>query len=163
MTHKKKGFTIVELLLYMSLLAILLVVLTTLFAQILDTRLESEADSSVSSDGQFILSRFAYDIGRADALLIPALLGEQTNVLQLTISGVNYKYDVSSGNLMLTDAVGPGKLNSIDTHMSDVTFTRLGNPSGKNTIQIQFTLTSNVLRTSGRSDVENFQTTIGLR
>lgn len=163
MTHKKKGFTMVELLLYMSLLAILLVVLTTLFSQILDTRLESEADSSVSSDGQFILSRLAYDIGRADAILIPIVLGDQTNSLQLIINGVNYTYTMNSNNLSLTDTIGTAKLNTIDTHISNLIFTRLGNPSGKNTIQIQFTLTSTVLRTSGGSDVENFQTTIGLR
>ena len=106
MKQNKKGFTMVELLLYMSLLTILLIVLTTLFVQILDVRLESEADSSTSSEGQFIMSRLAYDIGRADAVLIPTVLGDQTNSLQLTISGINYNYVINSNNLTLTDAIG---------------------------------------------------------
>ena len=152
----------VELLLYMSLLTILLIVLTTLFVQILDVRLESEADSSTSSEGQFIMSRLAYDIGRADAVLIPTVLGDQTNSLQLTISGINYNYVINSNNLTLTDAIGTEKLNTTDTRISNLTFTRLGNTSGKNTIRLQYAITSSVSRISG-PQVENFQTTIGLR
>ena len=162
MKQNKKGFTMVELLLYMSLLTILLIVLTTLFVQILDVRLESEADSSTSSEGQFIMSRLAYDIGRADAVLIPTVLGDQTNSLQLTISGINYNYVINSNNLTLTDAIGTEKLNTTDTRISNLTFTRLGNTSGKNTIRLQYAITSSVSRISGRQ-VENFQTTIGLR
>jgi len=162
MKQNKKGFTMVELLLYMSLLTILLIVLTTLFVQILDVRLESEADSSTSSEGQFIMSRLAYDIGRADAVLIPTVLGDQTNSLQLTISGINYNYVINSNNLTLTDAIGTEKLNTTDTRISNLTFTRLGNTSGKNTIRLQYAITSSVSRISG-PQVENFQTTIGLR
>ena len=162
MKQNKKGFTMVELLLYMSLLTILLIVLTTLFVQILDVRLESEADSSTSSEGQFIMSRLAYDIGRANAVLIPTVLGDQTNSLQLTISGINYNYVINSNNLTLTDAIGTEKLNTTDTRISNLTFTRLGNTSGKNTIRLQYAITSSVSRISG-PQVENFQTTIGLR
>ncbi|HLD26852.1 MAG TPA: hypothetical protein VJB63_02770, partial [Patescibacteria group bacterium] len=125
-------------------------------------RLESEADSSTSSEGQFIMSRLAYDIGRANAVLIPTVLGDQTNSLQLTISGINYNYVINSNNLTLTDAIGTEKLNTTDTRISNLTFTRLGNTSGKNTIRLQYAITSSVSRISG-PQVENFQTTIGLR
>lgn len=162
MRKKKKGSTLVELLLYMSLLVILLVVLTDILAQALDVRLESETGASVSSDGRFILSRFMYDIGKADVIITPVLLGEQTNTLQLNSSGINYTYNLNSGDLVLTDNIGTEKLNSPGTRISNLTFKRLGNPTGKSTIQVQFTLISTTVRKSG-PETKNFQTTIGMR
>ncbi len=162
MKKNTKGFTLIELSLYMSLLSILLLVLATIFTQILDVRLESESGSSVSSDERFIISRFAYDIGRADNVAIPTVLGDNTTTLQLTINSVNYTYNLNSTNLVLTDAIGMEKLNSFGTRVSNLTFKRLGNLNGKHTIQIHFTLTSTVSRTSG-PEVKNSQTTIGLR
>lgn len=162
MKQKKKGSTLIELLLYMSLLTILTVMLVDIFVQALDVRLESEANSNVSSDGRFILSRFGYDIGRADIIMIPALLGDQTISLQSQSDGINYAYNLNGNNLELTDDISTERLNSFDTSVSRLIFKRLGNVTGKHTMQIQFTVMSNTTRKSG-PEVKNFQTTIGLR
>lgn len=159
---KNKGFTLIELVVYMGLFSILLIVLAEVFTSALDDRLKSESTSQVVQDGRFILVRFMYDINRAESIAAPAVLGEQTNSLQIIISGATYTYVLNNNNLELTNNFGINKLNSGDTTISDLNFKRLGNISGKNTIQINFTLTSKTIPKSG-PEIKNFQTIVGLR
>lgn len=159
---KNKGFTLIELVVYMGLFSILLIVLAEVFTSALNDRLESESTSQVVQDGRFILARFMYDINRAESIAAPAVLGEQANSLQIIISGATYTYVLNNNNLELTNNFGINKLNSGDTTISDLNFKRLGNISGKNTIQINFTLTSKTVPKSG-PEIKDFQTIIGLR
>jgi len=158
-----KGFTLVELLIYMGLLSIILVVLSQIFGSILDAQLESEATSSVHRDGRFILSKLTYDVHRANSIVLPASLGASSTSLQLDISGIN-TYSLNNGNLELTDSLGTNNLNSGDTIVSNLTFTRIGNSvaNAKNTVRIFYTVTSKVIRPKGL-ETKDFQTTIGIR
>src|SRR3989344_6072674 len=65
----RKGFTLVEIILYMALLAVFLIVLTDIFVSILDIQTESEATSSVEQDSRALLARFNFDIANADSIL----------------------------------------------------------------------------------------------
>ncbi len=159
--HYKRGFTLVELLLFMGIFSIFLIVLTDLFSAIINTRIESEATSSVEEDGRFIISRLAYDISRADSITSPAL-GSGANSLSIVIGGVTYTYQVSSGNFQLTNDLGTNNLNSSETTVSTPIFQRIGNSDGKDTIKITFTVNSVTQKITG-SETQNFQTTIGRR
>mgnify|MGYP001564561190 FL=1 len=156
------GFTIVELLLYIGLLSIFLTVLTGIFVSTLDIKLESEATSAVEQDGRFVLNRLMYDFGRADNITSPAALGQQTNSLVLVIGGTNFTYSSVGQDLVLTDGVGSGNLNSDNSSVTNLTFTRLGNSGGVPIVQIKYTITSEVIRPKG-PEVRSFQTTLGLR
>jgi hypothetical protein len=158
----RQGFTIIELLIYCGILTIFLYVMTNIFTAVLDMQLETQTSSAETVDSRYILSRFAYDIGRASAIITPAALGEQTSDLALTIDGVQYSYTVADGDLILTTPVGSGTLNSYATSISNVTFRRYGNVDGKHSVRITFTLTSIVSRVAG-PEVRDFETTIGLR
>ncbi len=160
--RNQRGFTLVELAVYGGLLAIFLLVLTQIFSSVLDVQLESEATSAVAQDGRYILLRLSYDVGRATAITIPATLGSQTNTLQLTIGGIPFTYATNSGNLVLTNALGSTSLNSPGTSISNVSFRRLGNPEGDNTVRMNYTVTSVVTRPQG-VETQDFQTTLGLR
>jgi type II secretory pathway pseudopilin PulG len=157
-----KGFTITELLIYMGIFSILLVVLTEIFVTILKVQLESEATSSVEQDSRFILTRLMYDIQRANTVNLPASLGDQGSVLRFIIGGVTYTYTINNDNLELTMNANANKLNSFDTTISNLTFQRLGNPGGINSINVGFTVTSKAKRASG-PEIKNVQTVIGLR
>lgn len=162
MKKNRAGFTLVELLLYMVLLSVLLVLTTDILTTTIDNHLSAEASQSVSADGRFILSRLIYDVGRADNIVIPNLLGDETSSLQIVINGIDYIYDLSGDNLRLTTDLGADQLNSAETILSNLTFKRLGNPGGKNAVQIKFVLTSKTRRKSGL-EIKNFQTTVGIR
>lgn len=159
-----RGVTLVELLLYMGIFAILLTLLTGIFTTVIDVQLEADATSSVQLDGRYILSRLSYDIHRADTIISPAL-GNQTNSMQIIIGGITYTYTVdSSGNLVVNDTLrGAYALNSYNTIISNTTFRQIGNfPSGDNTIQATYTVTSKTIENKG-PEVQTFSTTVGLR
>lgn len=162
MANIKKGFTLVELLLYMGLLAIFLVVLTEIFVTIMEVRLESEATSSVEQDGRFMVSRFAYDISRASAITTPANLGDTTSLLVMTVGGDTFRYAVSGGNLELTNANGTDNLNSSQSTISNQSFQKIGNSGGAETIKILFTVSS-ITQRAGGAETKMFETTVGRR
>lgn len=160
--NNKSGFTLVELIVYMGILSMLLVVFTDIFTSILDTQLSSQRTSSVAQDGRYIYSRLIYDINRAQGVILPANLGDVSVSLQATISGTLYTYALAGGNLTVTDNTGTYALNSYDTTISGLQFTRLGNASGKHTFRINFNVTGRIPM-HGTTEVKAFQTTAGLR
>lgn len=156
------GFTLVELLLYMALLSIWLLVLSGIFISVLETRTESEAVSAVEQDGRFIIARLSYDASRASSVTVPVSLGSTASSLSIIIGGVEYSYAVAGGNLQLTNDVGTHNLNSSETIVENPVFQRIGNIGGKDTIRVQFTLTSVTVRAKG-PESKTFTTTVGRR
>jgi type II secretory pathway pseudopilin PulG len=158
----KRGFTIVEMLVYCGILMIFLYIMTSLFSSVIDVQLYSEATAAVAQDSRYLLSRFSYDINRASEIVVPADVGTESDTLQLTIDGNTYTYEIQNGNLELTDETGTDMLNSFGTSVSNVNFRRLGSVGGKNSIRLAFTLTSKTKKVTG-PEIRNFQTTVGLR
>ncbi len=159
--QSKKGFTVVELLLYMGILSVLLITLTDVFSSIVNVRIESESTSAVEQDGDFILSRFMYDISHASSITSPTL-GSSASALQIVISSVSNTYSLNSSNLQISNSNGTDVLNSINTTVSNLSFKQLGKSGGKNSIQINYTVHSKATQQTGVA-TKNYQTTIGLR
>lgn len=155
---KQKGFTLVELLIYMGLLTILMTILTRLFTATIDVQLTSEATGGLEEDSRFIYSRLAYDLSRADSIVTPAIPGATSTTLTIMIGSVPYTYSLSGTNLML----GSGSLNSYMTVISNVSFTELGPVAGKKSIQVKYTVTSTIQSSSG-TVTRDIETTITQR
>src|SRR3989344_6815298 len=96
---KQKGFTLVELLIYMGLFSMLIVVITDILVTTISVQLATESTVSVDSDGRFIYSRFIYDVNRAQTVTEPADLGDTSNNLDFTADGNNFTYGLSGDNL----------------------------------------------------------------
>ena len=165
-TDYKRGFTLIEIIIYMALLSIFLLTLTDIFVSILDVQLESDATSAVEQDGRFLLSRLAYDINRASAITTPGAIGSSSNTLVMTIGTDTYTYLLSGNNFQLRVNAGtPDNLNSSESAISSPTFQKIANSAvggTKETIRINFTVSSVTQRTQG-PEVRNFQTTVGRR
>lgn len=157
-----RGFTLVELSIYMGLLMIVTVILTEIFTSIIENQLSSENTSNVANDGRFIFSRFIYDVNRATSIATPSALGSSSATLGLDIGESSYTYSLSDSNLVLSDGVNQNALNGYGTTVSNLQFTRIGNVNGKHTVRINFTITGNIDR-NGVIESKNFQTTAGLR
>ncbi|MDO8515597.1 MAG: prepilin-type N-terminal cleavage/methylation domain-containing protein, partial [bacterium] len=130
---RKKGFTIVELLVYCGLLAVLLTVLTNVFMSIINLQLETESSSGLAQDSQYLLSRLTYDFRRANSISSP-ILGGTSGTLTIIIGGVTYQYKITDGNLVVTPG---GQLNSFQTKISNLSFSNLDD-----TVQVHFTMQS---------------------
>lgn len=158
----KKGFTLIELLLFMGIFSLLLLMITQIFVSTLDAQKESESHSAVYQDGTYILSRITYDVARSSAIAVPASLGQQTSSLELSINSQTYTYSLNNSDLVITDTTGIDVLNGYDTTISSLSFTRLGNTDGKNSLHVSFTVASKTQRPQG-PEQRNFQTTVGMR
>lgn len=157
----RNGFTIIELLMFMALITILLSLLTSIFLTAIDVQLSSQATSAVEQQGRFLLSRFSYDVHRATSISAPAL-GETASQLTLVVGGATYTYAVVGGELQLATPTSTEALNDIDTSVSDFQVTRSGNPTGKHTLQISFTVTGTGTSTQP-AEVRNYRVGVGLR
>lgn len=157
-----RGFSLIEILIYIGLLSIFLFILTDLFVASLDIRLETEATSPVEQDGRYIISKLRYDIMQADSILVPSSVGLSGNTLQISDSGITYIYSVDNGDLLVSDGINQVQLNTDGTTVTSINFTRIGNPGGKNTITTAFTIESTTQRHSG-AEVRSFNTTFGIR
>lgn len=159
----RKGFTLTEMLVYISILAILVVVLTQAFGSVLNTQLQSEAVSSVVQDTRYIFARLTYDLIRSGTISIPAAVGLSANILQISILGDTHIYSINAqGNMQLVNGSGTDLLNSFDTSVSNLNFQRLGNTGGKNSIKVSFTMTSRTRSETG-FETKDVVTTIGTR
>ena len=151
------GFSLVEIILYIALVSIFILVLTDIFSAILNTKTESEATSAVEQDSRFILARLNYDIYRANSITNPASPG-QTSIGTLTIASPSLTYSLSNDNLTLNGT----NINSSETIISNLSFKKMGNLGGRETITVMFTITSKTQRPSG-PETKTFKTTIGRR
>jgi len=162
---KQKGFTLIELIVFMGMFSILILALFQLLVSVFDVQLEAQSTASVTQDGRYILNRFAYDVKNSTTIISPNL-GATSQSLVMSDGTTTYTYSLSSGNLNLTNNTTgiTDQLNSINTTVPDLSFLRLSDTNGKNinTITVTFTLNSKTIRRNG-ANTENFKTTAGIR
>ncbi len=109
----KKGFTLIEFLVYMALFGMFLMVLTNILATTLETLAESSSISMIDMDGRYILFRLSYD---ANTVVLNPVA-----------------YSLVDGNLWV-DGV---RLNSYDSVVSGWSVTRIDD-----TAKVNFTIAS---------------------
>jgi hypothetical protein len=159
---KNAGFSLMELIISMGILMVLIGVLTTLFGQILDVQLESQATSSVDQNGRFIMVRLTHDMQSASEIVTPEDPGDETDTLQITVNSVDYIYTLdSNGNLLLTQNSQSDQLNNDAVRVSGLSFTRIGNGDSNDTVRVEYTLTTKSQQLRGIEE-KSFQTTLGL-
>lgn len=157
----QKGFTVIELIIYMGLLMMLILIFSEIFASITDLQLSSRNTSNIADDGRYIYSRFINDVNRATSIIEPSPAGSTSGTLRLIINGDSYSYSVSNGTLSITDPTGTYALNGYGTQITGIAFTRIGTGSAS-TVRINFTVNGTVTK-EGLDDQQVFQTTAGLR
>jgi len=161
---KQKGFTLIEMVLYIGILTLLLGVMSAILGSIVSVQLESTSTSSVDQDGRYILEKFTRDVASSSAILIPVNPGIQTNTFQITINSINYTYSIDSNNNLQVINNSTNEinvLNSYDTTVSSLTFTRIGSGTNNDTIQITYVVTSRNKEKAGQQEVKSFTTTVG--
>lgn len=159
----KKGFTLIELIIYMGLLGILLTIMSEVFIGILNLKLASESNSQVVLDGNFIQTRLTYDVHRAERIIAPDI-GQTGGVLTLAIveEGVEqvYQYALVGDALTITRGSDSDVLSADDSRVTEFSVTRIGNSetlaSAKDTLSFLYTVKS------GRDELP-FELSVGLR
>lgn len=146
MKKNTRGFTVVELIIYMALLSIFLLVLLDIFITTLNFKLQSEATSALNQDARSILGSLNYNIYNAGSASV--LSGSK-----LSLDSGAKIYELSGQDLLLNSI----KLNGSDTKVDSISFIKVGS-----TIRISYTLESLILTQSGVK-TQSVDTTLGLR
>lgn len=98
MNRTHRGFSLIELLVYIAILSLMSVVLSVAFTALTRGRAQSIARSEVESNARFALERMTYDVSAASALLSP-LLGTASSTLRVVVNGETIAYRVHAGVL----------------------------------------------------------------
>jgi prepilin-type N-terminal cleavage/methylation domain-containing protein len=167
----RKGFTLIELVIYVGIFSILIGVMSAMFGSILDVQLESESTSSVDQDGRYLLSKLTYDFKTMNPALSssdpdkidpPKNPGDTSPTLKMRLNSVDYVYSLNSSNNLQVQNVSTGEtniLNSVGTSVTGLSFQRIGSGGSNDTIRVNFTVKSRTLRTTGYES-RSFQTTL---
>lgn len=160
----RKGMTLIELVIYMGMLILLISVLSSIFSAIVDVQLNSNSVSSVDQDGNYLLAKLTHDVASSSAILVPLTPGTVSNTLQLTINSINYTYSINAGNnfqIVNNSTNETNVLNSYNTKVSGLTFTRIGNGGTGDTVQVAYTITSRIKERAGEYETKSFTTSLG--
>lgn len=94
----KRGVSLLELLIYITILSGLIVTVSDSFISLSKGRGQSDARSEVNSSIRFASDLIRQDIKNASAVITPAL-GTPSSTLTLTVSGSTILYDIVGGIL----------------------------------------------------------------
>lgn len=141
--HNQKGFTLIELILYMAIVAFILGSLVTFAWNIIGTQAKSATEQEVFSSARYVSERIKYEI--RDASGINSVTPTSISLANSVVSKNPTVIDLSGGKVRIKyGASGVVNLNSTDTNVSSLVFTNYtsGDNKTKN-IQFTFTLQSN--------------------
>ncbi len=122
-----KGFTLLELLIYMAILSGVVVMVSGSFVSLTKGRAKSQAKSEVNSSIRFSSERIKQDIKKASSITSP-LSGATSTSLSMVVSGVTVTYTYSNGNILRTEGVSPSTpINSSSVFASAPIFSTKSN------------------------------------
>lgn len=122
----QRGFTLLELLIYVAIVAIVVVVLSS--AVISFTRAKARAEAITETDEalRFVSERITRDVESARAITLPAVTGTSTS-LSLTRDSVTVSYVISGTALTRTVGTTTEVLTNDRVVISSVDFVRTSN------------------------------------
>jgi len=127
-THR--GFTLLELLIYIAVLAGLMVGVSGVFISISKGRGQTEARNEVNASIRFATEKIRQDVKNASSVTTP-ILGTASSTLQVTAGGLVVIYDTLSGQLRRQEGNGVSTTTALVTGTNVLvdapTFTRLEN------------------------------------
>lgn len=158
----KKGFTLIELILYLGLAATIILAVSLFFIAMLSSRIKQQAIAEVEQQGARVMHIITQATRNADTITSPGT-GSSASLLTLDMVPTAVDptlFDLSSGLIRITEGVGSAvALTNSRITASLLTFQNLSRASTPGTIRIQFTLSH--LNPTGRNEYEYSKTFYG--
>ena len=177
MKNKKKGFTLLEMIVSLGIFAVAALISTSSLLSLTDAQRKAFSLQSAYDNIRFALETIAKDIRTGDvfycgasfddlpAMPVPKDCGSGgPSLTYKNVSGNSVAYRILNGKIeKFVDGVSAGYMTSEDTNIDTLTFYVLGSPAGDN-IQPRITIIIKGSAGSGRSASKfNLQTTISQR
>ena len=132
-----KGFTLIELIIYIGIVSIILVSISYLIIDLISGQSSNTARQEVNQNVRFISSVISRDIRAAQAI---ASLSADT--LVLTMPGDDITYNFDAGNLDLTRQIGAGPTEILNSNRLEISgsFSDRSYSSRTQNVQVNFTV-----------------------
>jgi type II secretory pathway pseudopilin PulG len=135
----KKGFTIIEFIVYISILSIAIVAMGLVSINVFSVGARTNAIQEVTHNGRFVMHKIGLTINEANSLVAPETQGQS---LHLTFSDPLKDptiFDVSDGKLRITEGSGePIELTTSKVNVDQILFKKVADNSVKVEINISF-------------------------
>lgn len=149
----QSGFSLVELLLYLGMTAIILSGVSFFFVSMLQARVKHQTINEVEQQGQQAMATITQTIRNAENITSPAT-GASAGSLTLDVVSGSLDptvFDLSGGILRVTEGAGAAQsLTTSAVTASGLTIQNLTRPTTQGVLRVQFTLTKT--STSGRNE-----------
>ena len=150
--NKNKGFTLVEILLYLGLMTIVISAASVVLTILIQGRLRSQSITEVEQQGTIIIQIITQSIRNADAVNSPTIgMNAASTSLDVYDAGNDPTvFDLASGIIQITEGTGSAvPLNAPNVVVSNLSFENVSRAGTPGTIRIQFDMNYN--NTSGIS------------
>jgi len=163
----ERGYTLVELILYVVVVSALLTGVTSFFGLAVDSRIKNQSMNEVNQQGDAVMDQIAGTIRGASTITSPAP-GATASALTVTVpTGANSPtvYDVASGVLEIKEGTAAYvPLTNSKVQVTALTFKNVSRSGTDGAIQVNMTLAR--INNSGRNEYDyqkTFTTTVALR
>lgn len=138
-----KGFTLIELIIYIGIVAGILLVASNFGLEIIYGNIKSQSIREVQQNSRFAMEKIVESILSAASINSP-LGGNSSNSLFLEMQDLNLNptiFEVSEGRLIITQrGNGPYGLTNDRVRVSSLQFTNLSYENTPGTIKVQMTI-----------------------
>ncbi len=155
----KQAFTLIEVLLYTAIVAVVLTIITLVFTQIIFARARAATVAEVDQQAMQILQLISQSVRDSEAIILPSA-GLSSNQIQLDMvtAAVDPTTIALSGNtLSMTEKFFPPvNLSSNRVSVDNFLVTNLSRPGTKGVVRVALTLS--YVNPDGRSENDYTQT-----
>lgn len=163
----QKGYTLIELLLYISVVGLLLVGVSLFFALTADARIKNQSISEVNQQGQAAMDIITQTVRNADSISVPATAasGSQLTLVVPTSANSPTVFNLSGTVLQIKEGTAATiALTNSKVQVTSLSFKNLSRASTPGMVQISFTLSR--VNNSGKNEYDyqkTFVTTASVR
>ena len=153
-TFKIKGFTLVEMILYVSVCAVFLLALSSLFSFLVGSRVRSQAITEVNQQGFLVMNSITRTIRNGRSIENP-VMAATSSLLSITTSNPILNptvFSIASGTMRITEgSKGAVPLTNSRVVLSNLVFQNISSASStEKIVRISFIIDS--VNQSGRSE-----------
>ncbi|EKE15718.1 MAG: hypothetical protein ACD_11C00108G0012 [uncultured bacterium] len=158
----KKGFTLVEMLLYVAITGVIIFSISIFLSIVLEARVRNRTMAEVEQEGMRVMQIISQVIRNSNVINSPTIGTSAASISLGVVDGAKNPtlFDFSSGVVRMKE--GASAYVSLTTSrlvVSNLTFTNLSRVSTPGTIRIQFTLTHT--KTDSRDEYDYTRTFYG--
>lgn len=165
--HLGRGFTLIEFLIYFSILAILTTVVGSLLFQVLSNKTKLTIIQEINQNARMAMDQIVSYIHNAESITSP-LSGQTTSSLSLAFTDQTKNptiFTVSDGILHAQEGSSPAvAIGTNETRITDISFTNVSYPNTPGAVRIELSIESaNVNIGQEYTHSETFYTTATIR